>query len=355
MNSEFWRGRKVLITGHTGFKGSWLAAILARAGAKLRGIAQPPATSPNHFDLIKDRMACESLILDVREFEPLIRAVREFRPEVVFHLAAQSLVRESYRDPLGTYATNVMGTVNLLEACRGVESLKAVVVVTSDKCYENRGAVRAFSETDRLGGHDPYSSSKACAELATQSLRDSFWEEQIETGRAGIASARAGNVIGGGDWSADRILPDLARAFASGEPARIRNPHAVRPFQHVLDPLAGYLLLAEKLIADPKRFSGAWNFGPLDGDGSRSVSDILQMCAAVAGSRLKWTIDPGPHPHEAPALRLDCEKARRELGWRPVWDVERAVTETFRWYQKYYEAPEKAVEVTIEQIGRFGA
>jgi CDP-glucose 4,6-dehydratase len=353
MNAAFWRGRRVLVTGHTGFKGSWLAAVLDRLGALTLGVALPPSTKPNHFELLKDQLKLESVFLDIGDREEMNKTFRRFEPEVVIHMAAQSLVRESYKTPVETFATNVMGTLHVMDACCGLESVRSIVIVTTDKCYENDGGGQAFREGDRLGGHDPYSSSKACAELMTQSMRDSFWSKEIEAGQCGLATARAGNVIGGGDWSDDRIIPDLIRACSGGTAARIRNPMAVRPWQHVMDPLTGYLELAEKLHSDPKDFSSAWNFGPAGGE-TRTVGDIVKRAESILGSRLKWQADSGPHPHEAPTLKLDCEKALSRLHWRPRWNVEQAVQETFSWYEQYFKSPERAPAFTFAQIEQYG-
>lgn len=354
MNPGFWRGRRVLLTGHTGFKGSWLAAMLEQLGAVTLGIALPPATQPSHFEILKKHLKIESRMLDIRELESLNQTFRRFEPEVVIHMAAQALVRESYKTPVETFATNIMGTVHVLDACCGLDSVRSVVIVTSDKCYENDARGTAFKEGDRLGGHDPYSSSKACTELVTQSIRDSFWQEEIKGGRVGMATARAGNVIGGGDWSEDRIIPDLIRACDSGTAARIRNPKAVRPWQHVLDPLTGYLELAERLHADPAGFSSAWNFGPKSESGARTVGEIVKQAEQILGGRLKTQADPGPHPFEAPMLKLDCSKAFNQLKWNPRWDVEQAVSETFKWYESYFKNPAQVADFTFTQIEQHG-
>jgi CDP-glucose 4,6-dehydratase len=324
---SFWRGRKVLLTGHTGFKGSWMRLWLHELGAEVTGFALAPDTQPNLSALFAD--GTRATIGDVRDAALVARVVTAADPNIVIHMAAQALVRESYRDPLGTYATNVMGTANLLQACRRLEGLAAVLVVTSDKVYENDGEGRAFGETDRLGGHDPYSNSKACAELVTASFRDSFF-------RAGppLATARAGNVIGGGDWSADRLIPDCVRALAGGAAVNLRHPAAVRPWQHVLEPLSGYLALAEALVRTPESTPAAVNFGP-DPASFRTVSTVVESFSACFGGRPGWTQDAGEHPPEAPALTLSSQLAAESLGWRPRLGIEESVAWTADWYRAH--------------------
>ena len=337
MVSAFWQQRRVFLTGHTGFKGSWLSLWLRQLGAQVAGYALAPHTQPNLFQAAGVADGIASTIGDINDLPRLTQALQAQQPEVVFHLAAQSLVRPSYADPVGTYAVNALGTASLLQAVRAVPSVRAVVIVTSDKCYENREWVWPYRENDRLGGHDPYSNSKACAELITSAFRSSFFpiERYAEHGVA-IASARAGNVIGGGDWSLDRLLADIVRAFGSGQTLRIRNPQATRPWQHVLEPLRGYIMLAEALCTHRVRFSGAWNFGPHYAD-ARPVQWIVEHMAsrwtAHGGSAPSWKIDDGPHPHEAQMLRLDWTKAAQELGWRPVLSLEQALDLTLDWYQ----------------------
>lgn len=323
-------GRRVLVTGHTGFKGSWLCEWLLALGAEVSGFALEPPTDPSLFDdLGLARRIARHRIGDVRDLAQLRSAIAEVAPEIVFHLAAQPLVRLSYEEPVQTYATNVMGTVNVLEAVRSCGSVRAVVNVTSDKCYENRETGQAYRETDAMGGRDPYSSSKGCAELVTAAYRRSFFGE--ESG-VRIASVRAGNVIGGGDWAADRIIPDCVRALSAGVPVVVRNPDAVRPWQHVLEPLSGYLLLATRLLAGDAAFDGAWNFGP-EPDGAVRVREVVDAMVAAWGSG-SWTAPDaaGPQPHEAHLLALDITKAREELGWRPLYDVTKAVGTTAGWY-----------------------
>ena len=310
--ARFWRGTKVLVTGHTGFKGAWLSAWLAGMGASVTGVALPPETSPNLFDLLGLARDVDSLLRDVRDLEAMQGVFRSAQPEVVFHLAAQALVRRSYADPVQTYATNLMGTVHVLEAARATPSVRAVVNVTSDKCYENRETQHAYRETDAMGGHDPYSSSKGAAELITSAYRRSFFATDGKL----LASARAGNVIGGGDWSEDRLIPDCVRAFSAGRDLVLRDPLAVRPWQHVLEPLAGYLLLAERLAAGEAAAADAWNFGPDDAD-SASVGRVVNEIVRLWGGSARWRQDDIAQPHEAHLLRLDVSKARQQLGWRP--------------------------------------
>jgi CDP-glucose 4,6-dehydratase len=329
LSAAAWRGRRVLVTGHTGFKGAWLCLWLASLGARVGGFSLEPDSRPNLFELaaVGSRMA--STLGDLRDADAVARALAQAAPEVVFHLAAQSLVRRSYAEPVQTFATNVMGTVNLLEAVRRTPSVRAVVVVTSDKCYENLGLDRGYVEHDPLGGHDPYSASKGCAEIVTASYRRSFFHG---AGQAAIASARAGNVIGGGDWSQDRLLPDLLRAFESGRPALIRNPAAIRPFQHVLEPLAGYLQLAAALLADGPAQARGWNFGP-DAASTATVGTVADLAAASWGDGAGWTTDGSSHPHEAGVLMLDASAARDALGWTPRLSLARAVADTVDWHR----------------------
>jgi CDP-glucose 4,6-dehydratase len=334
MNPDFWRGKKVFLTGHTGFKGGWMCLWLQSLGAEVIGYSLAPPTQPNLYDLADVEKGMESIRGDVLDLEHLRLAVREHRPEIVFHLAAQSLVRRSYDDPIGTYATNVLGTAHLLDAVRRVPSVRSIVVVTSDKCYENRGDQRAHRESDRLGGADPYSSSKAAAEIVTSAFRRSFFTSARDERGVGLASARAGNVIGGGDWGTDRLIPDVMRATIDGRNLLIRHPHAVRPWQHVLEPMSGYLTLAEKLWREPERFSESWNFGP-SGSETLSVSALLECLRELWGPGLSWQFHDGAHPHEAHYLSLDCTKSRVELGWEPRWNLNSALEATVQWYKAY--------------------
>lgn len=330
-----YRGRKVLVTGHTGFKGSWLALWLQRLGADVVGFSLDPPSDPNLFEAIDLGAEVRGRRIDIRDFGPLSRGFEEEQPEVVFHLAAQPIVRLSYREPRETFQTNVMGTVNVLEAARLTGSVRALVNVTSDKCYENREWLWGYRETDHLGGSDPYSASKACSELVTASYLKSYFARasgEDTTGMA-VASARAGNVIGGGDWGADRLIPDCVRAFASGRPLHLRYPRAVRPWQHVLDPLCGYLLLGAKLLGGAADFGGAWNFGPAEAE-LWPVERVVSRVFELLGSG-EYTVDAGPKPHEAGLLKLDCSKARALLGWRPRLSTAEALAQTATWYERY--------------------
>ena len=331
VNTEFWERKKVFLTGHTGFKGGWLATWLLEMGAQVTGYGLKPETDPSYFGLCGLAERIESVIGDVREEDDLGRAIQVRQPDIVFHLAAQPILRRSYREPVGTFATNVIGTVNLLEAVRHTPSVRAVVVVTSDKCYENREWVWGYREEERMGGQDPYSASKGCAELVTAAYRRSFFEDGDHT--VGVATVRAGNVIGGGDWGEDRLVPDAVRALQRGEPLVVRNPEAVRPWQHVLEPIAGYILLAERLYRGGRKWAGGWNFGPRD-EGSVTVATIADMIIQRCGKGSWQRASGADAPHEAHILRLDCSKAQQLLGWRPEISVQEAVAMTVTWYQK---------------------
>lgn len=352
MDAQFWMGRKVFITGHTGFKGSWLSLWLERLGADVAGFSLEPPTTPSLFHAARVGENIADLRGNIRDMPAMRSALAHEQPEVVFHLAAQPLVRASYGEPVETFATNVLGTISLLEAVRQVDSIHAVVVVTSDKCYENQEWHWGYRETDTLGGHDPYSASKACAELATAAWRRSFLSTAART--VGVATVRAGNVIGGGDWAVDRIVPDAVRAIAAGKPLVVRRPQAIRPWQHVLEPLRGYLTLAERLFAEPERWSSAWNFGPSDDD-SVPVGSLLDRFYSAwgAGSWLAESAVTGPH--EAGLLRLDCSKARSVLGWRPALGLNEAVAMTAEWYRRGNSSDESADMrgFTLEQIERY--
>ena len=331
-SSAFWRNRRIFITGHTGFKGSWLAFWLRKLGADVYGYALEPPTRPSHYELLK--LDINSTIGDIRDIDKLKQAMSTARPEIVFHLAAQPLVRLSYREPVNTFTTNVIGTLNVFEACRNSSSVRAVINVTSDKCYENRELDIPYREGDPMGGHDPYSASKACSEILTNSYRRSFFsggENSIL-----LASCRAGNVIGGGDWASDRLIPDIMRAANDGKPACIRNPKSIRPWQHVLEPLAGYMLLGQKLFEGEKEFAEAWNFGP-------RIEDMLSVEDLAKEARRHWSkvdysiFSNDKAPHEAKLLKLDCSKTREILEWNPAWDSRKALKMTVNWYRNYYE------------------
>ena len=336
--AEFWRGRRVFLTGHTGFKGGWLALWLQQMGATLTGYALDAATTPSLYATAQVAAGMHSIIGDVRDAQRLAGAVADAQPEMVFHLAAQPLVRHSYVDPVGTYETNVMGTIHLLEAVRRTPSVRAVLVVTTDKCYDNKEWVWPYRETDPLGGYDPYSSSKACAELVTSSWRDSFFPvARYDAHRVAVASARAGNVIGGGDWASDRLIADVIRAFCAGETLQIRNPAATRPWQHVLEPLRGYLMLGERLLTQGTDYASAWNFGPQSTD-AKPVEWIVRYLSAKWGGRAEWTVDgtedAQQHVHEAQTLKLDWSKAHARLGWQPLLTLPEALDQTLEWYQQ---------------------
>jgi CDP-glucose 4,6-dehydratase len=330
INRSFWDGRRVFMTGHTGFKGGWMTLLLSSLGAKVVGLALPPDSNNGVFNAARMAGDLNHQIGDIRDFARLKNAVSEARPDVVIHMAAQSLVRLSYQEPVDTYATNVMGTVHLLEAVRGLSSIQAVVIVTSDKCYENVEWDRGYRENDHLGGHDPYSNSKGCAELVTSAYRRSFFNAEDS---AWVASARAGNVIGGGDWALDRLVPDAIRAFSIGEPLIIRNPAAIRPWQHVLDPLLGYLLLAEHLVKGGIPFAGAWNFGPST-ESEVPVEIVVNGLVRRWGNTARWEHKGGHYPHEAAYLKLDCSKARGRLSWRPLIGLDQALDLTVDWYKE---------------------
>lgn len=332
MKSNFWKGRSVFLTGHTGFKGGWLALWLSHLGAKVHGFSLDVPTQPNFYEEtgLESRLH-SSTLGDIRDLTRLAGAMKEARPSLVIHMAAQALVRESYRDPINTFTTNLLGTVNVLEAVRASETVEGLINVTTDKCYENKELSRCFTEADRLGGHDPYSSSKACAELATVAYRDSFLADQ----GVKLATVRAGNVIGGGDWSKDRLVPDFFRSLECGQVLSIRSPHAVRPWQHVLEPLFGYLTLGEKLVSESGEFAEAWNFGPEELD-AKPVSWVVEYLAQKVPN-VCWQVDSSPKPLEANTLQLDSTKARDKLGWCSRWSLDIALSKTLEWHQAWQE------------------
>jgi CDP-glucose 4,6-dehydratase len=341
----FWHNRRVFLTGHTGFKGSWMTLLLRSLGAQIFGFSLPPEGERDLFNVAGVKSDVEHRIGDIRDLSTLRDALQEARPEVLIHMAAQSLVRQSYDEPVGTYATNVMGTVHLLEAARAVSDIRAIVVVTSDKCYENTGALRGYREVDPMGGYDPYSSSKGCAEIVTAAYQRSFFHDKSA---AVVASARAGNVIGGGDWARDRLVPDIMRSFIAGQVVRIRNPDAVRPWQHVMDPVIGYLTLAQRLVQGGRQFAEGWNFGPHE-DSEVPVATLVRRLAAHWGTDARWDLDEGDNPHEAAYLKLDCSKARTRLEWRPVIEFDRALELSSEWYRAFHGRADMRA-LTLRQI-----
>ncbi len=348
--TNFWENKRVFITGHTGFKGAWLCHLLDTLGAKLCGYALEPHTSPNLFTLTALEESVEHHVGTLLDFDHLKECIDTFAPDVIFHLAAQALVRDSYDDPVGTYQVNVLGTVHLLEAIRIIGKPTVVINVTTDKCYENKEWIYPYREIDRLGGHDPYSNSKACSELVTNCYNDSFFKQ--EKGRIALASARAGNVIGGGDWAKDRLIPDCVRSVENNEKVQIRNPRAVRPWQHVLDPLNGYILLAKKLYENAQAYGGGWNFGPSPLD-FKPVSWMADQTVGIIGG--EWEVS-GPQEknyHEANYLTLDSSKAMKELGWHPKLSVDKAITWTAEWYKHFLSDPATVKDVTCAQIKEF--
>jgi CDP-glucose 4,6-dehydratase len=328
VNPVFWQGKRVLLTGHTGFKGSWLSLWLQSLGAVVRGVSLAPPTEPALFNVARVADDMDHQIADIRDYDKTRSLMSEFQPEIVIHMAAQPLVRLSYQQPIETYATNVMGTVHVLEAARHAGSVRAVVNITTDKCYENKEWVWGYREDEPMGGYDPYSNSKGCAELVSHAYRASF----LETEGIAMATARAGNVIGGGDWALDRLVPDILRALEQDKPVQIRNPHAIRPWQHVLEPLSGYLILAEDLYAHGQSYAEAWNFGPRDED-AQPVQWIVERLCETWGHGASWTQQPGEHPHEAGYLKLDISKARHRLHWAPRWSLQTALAHIGSWHQ----------------------
>jgi len=350
--NNIYKGRKVLVTGHTGFKGSWLCLMLNKLGAEVYGYALPPPTNPSLFVEANIEEIMTSYIGDIRDYELLLKTLLEVRPEIVIHMAAQPIVRESYRNPRETFEINVMGTVNLFDAIRQVNSVKAILNVTTDKCYENKEWHWGYRENEPMGGYDPYSNSKGCSELVTASFRNSFFNP-AKYGDHGVAlaTARAGNVIGGGDWANDRLIPDFIRSISIGEKVKIRSPYAIRPWQHLLEPLTGYLTLCEKLFTNGPTFAEAWNFGPEDKD-AKNVEWITQTICELWGDNAEFEIDKNPQPHEANYLKLDCSKAKAELGWIPKWDIENTLKSIVVW-NKSFIAGDNIRIVTENQIDEY--
>ena len=351
---SFWLGKTVLLTGHTGFKGSWLALWLQSMGVKVVGLALPPPSSPSLFVTANVAEGMTSIEGDIRDYAAVLAVFKQYQPEIVIHMAAQALVRYSYTHPIETYATNVMGTVHLLEAAREVGGVRAIVNITSDKCYENREWVWGYRENEPMGGYDPYSSSKGCAELVASAYRNSYFNPQnyAEHGVA-VASARAGNVIGGGDWAEDRLIPDIMRAIMQGKPVSIRNPHAIRPWQHVLEPLSGYLMLAQNLYQAGSDYAEGWNFGPDDVD-AKPVQWIVEKLTQAWGEGASWGLDDGNHPHEAHYLKLDCSKAKARLNWYPRWHLEDTLKAIVDWQRAHQQGQEMRA-VTLQQIAAYNA
>jgi CDP-glucose 4,6-dehydratase len=348
MNLEIYKDKKVFITGHTGFKGSWMSLWLKKLNAEIVGYSLPPQTLPNHFDLLN--LDIDSHYENICNLEILKKTIKASKPEIIFHLAAQPLVRESYMYPIETYQTNVMGTINLLEAARHCDSVKVIVIITTDKCYENKEQLSGYKETDRMGGFDPYSSSKSCAELVASSFRNSFFNinEYKKTHEVLVATVRAGNVIGGGDWSKDRLIPDLIRAASKDETTKIRYPNATRPWQHVLEPLSGYLMLGKKLLESDVTFSGAWNFGPEENQ-AMTVGEVLNL-ASKYWQKIRYEEENSVQLHEAGLLSLNIDKAKLKLGWKPLWNNQVSIHKTIEWYKSFYESK---VLLTEEQLNLY--
>lgn len=348
MNHEFWNGKRVFITGHTGFKGSWLSLCLQNFGAVLKGFSLAPNTHPNLFNIASIADNMESEFGDIRNLDCLKKSLVNFAPDIVIHMAAQPLVRLSYKNPVDTYSTNVMGTVNLLESVRSSSSTRAVVNVTTDKCYENNEWVWSYRENEPMGGYDPYSNSKGCSELVTSAYRQSFFGSQSNVA---LASARAGNVIGGGDWSNDRLIPDILKSFDKKKPVIIRNPQAIRPWQHVMEPISGYLSLAEKLYTQGSKYAQAWNLGPKDDD-VKSVEEIVDYLVKKWPSPVVWEADKDHQPHEAQLLKLDISKAKAMLNWEPKWDLATALNSIILWHESWLNDLDMR-EVTLSQIDEY--
>ncbi len=352
IQNKFWKGKKVFLTGHTGFKGSWLAIWLNAMGAKVIGYALKPPTKPSIFKLCRIDKITKTIIGDIRDKNKLEKSILKFKPEVIIHMAAQPLVRESYKNPHETYETNIMGTVNLFEAARKCKTVKAIVNVTTDKCYENKEHLRGYKEDEPMGGYDPYSSSKACSEIVTSAYRSSFFNpKDYKKHGVALASARAGNVIGGGDWAEDRLIPDIIKAISKGKKVVIRSPKAIRPWQHVLEPLSGYLNLAEKLYKNGNKYACSWNFGPKDAD-AKGVEWIVKRMCAKWGNNVAYKVDKGKHPHEANYLKLNCLKAKTEMNWVPKWNLANAIDKTIEWTLAYTKK-EDLHKMCLKQINEY--
>lgn len=352
MNSNFWKNKKVLLTGHTGFKGSWLSIWLKKLDVELVGFSKDIPTKPSLFEIAKVSEGMTSITGNIEDFAAIQKVLKENKPEIVIHMAAQSLVRKSYEEPINTFATNVMGTVNLLQAVKTTGSTRVLVNITSDKCYENKGTEKAFSENSPMGGYDPYSSSKGCAELVTSSFRDSFFNlKEFERHGCSLSSVRSGNVIGGGDWAKDRLIPDIMNSISKRIPTQIRNTRSIRPWQFVLEPLFGYLILAQRMWEEGKEFSEPWNFGPDETD-CKSVKWILEKISKELDDGFSWKEDTRDNPHEAEMLKLDCNKAKKRLGWKTKLDVNETIEWTVNWYKEYFKKSDMK-KYTENQIDRF--
>ena len=352
VNPEFWKGKRVFLTGHTGFKGGWAALWLQSLGAVVKGFSLPPPTNPSLFEQANIAEGMESEFGDIRDLAAITNSMVGFNPDILIHMAAQPLVRLSYREPVETYATNVMGTIHVFEAARKCPSLKAIVNITTDKCYENREWEWGYRENEPMGGHDPYSNSKGCAELVSAAYRSSFFNASnyAQHGVA-IATVRAGNVIGGGDWAQDRLIPDILVSFEQSKPVHIRNPHAIRPWQHVLEPLSGYLLLAERLYTTGQTDAEGWNFGPRDED-AKTVQWIVERLVKHWGNGANWQLDGGEHPHEANYLKLDISKVKKHLGWYPRWGLNTALDKIIEWHKAWLQG-ESMKQVCLQQINEY--
>ena len=349
MNPDFWKNRSVFLTGHTGFKGGWMTLALSQMGAKVSGYSLAPTTKPNFFSILKlKKYLAKSTIGNILDLKLLKKSIKEAKPSIVIHMAAQPLVHQSYKTPIETIMTNVIGTANIFEAAKDTNTIKAIINVTTDKCYENNEKITSYKENDRLGGHDPYSGSKACSELITATYRKSFLSK-IDIY---LASARAGNVIGGGDWSNDRLLPDFFRSLEAGKPMYVRSPNAIRPWQHVLEPISGYMKLGEKLVINGKDYANAWNFGPNDEDAKTVGWVIDHLCAKIPGTH--WIADEEKHPHESTLLKLDSTKAKKYLDWNPKWDAKLSIHKTIDWYNAWKKGKEMSI-ISLSQIDEYNS